>query len=136
MSERSSRKEYPDPTPVALPVRFKQQDALAARIQVEVAKRVSQLASDQGFESFEEANDFDVGDGDEEMFRSPHEMSLDQELEYADTVDKILKRGRHTKPDSSVEKGKPKGNAKVAKPKQSVPDEGTEDSDPAPGDVE
>ena len=53
--------ELPDNTPIAVPMRFRQRsyfDSIREMIRNEISKQ----AQDQGHETFEEANDFDVGD--------------------------------------------------------------------------
>lgn len=65
--------EVLDDTPVALPLRLKRLDNDARRIQDIVQGVLSQRAREVGFESFEEANDFDVGDDFDP--RSPYEIT-------------------------------------------------------------
>lgn len=54
--------EVPDPTPVELPIGYKHPKTLDERIMAMVRNELSSLAEKQGFESWEEANDFDMED--------------------------------------------------------------------------
>lgn len=54
--------EVPDRRPVALPAGFKRPETLAEQVQRLVRTSLSRQASEQGFETFEESEDFDVGD--------------------------------------------------------------------------
>lgn len=81
------RKEMLDDTPVCLPVRLKRTDALTEQIRRVIREEASRRASDAGFESFEEADDFEIEDDYDP--RSPHELSLDQELEGYGTTTEV-----------------------------------------------
>lgn len=72
--------EILDNSPVAIPVRFRRVDNITQKVQELVAQEFSRLAEQQGYESFEEADDFEVGDDYE--VRSPYE--LDEEQIYYD----------------------------------------------------
>lgn len=72
-------REILDPTPVAIPVAFSRPPSIAEQVQRLVRSHLNAIAAEQGKESFEEADDFDVGDDD--FPRSPHELSQDQDLE-------------------------------------------------------
>lgn len=73
-------REILDDTPVAIPVKFKRPETLAEQIRRVIREEASRAAQHAGYETFEEADDFDVEDDDYNP-RSPHELSLDQELE-------------------------------------------------------
>lgn len=64
-------REMPDDTPLELPAGFKVPESLESMVARLVRTRVSEMASREGMESFEEANDFEV-DEDEEL--SPSEV--------------------------------------------------------------
>lgn len=68
---KNDGKEYLDPTPVAVPVGFGRPESLQETIRRLVRTEVSRGASQAGFESFEEANDFDV---DDDEFVTSHEL--------------------------------------------------------------
>lgn len=67
--------EIPDPTPVSLPLGFRRPERLAETIQRLVRTQLSQLAEARGMESFEESEDFDVGDDHDPA--SPYETFFD-----------------------------------------------------------
>lgn len=69
--------EVPDPEPVAVPVRFQAPESLEDRIKRIIRADLSARAQAQGFETFEEADDFEVGDDYDP--RSPHELDSVQE---------------------------------------------------------
>lgn len=80
--------ELPDDTPIELPVRFKRPPSLQEQIKAMVRTEYSRVAEENGFESFEESDDFEVDDDNE--IRSVHELSpMQEEVRYA-------------KPDKSV----------------------------------
>lgn len=55
--------EIPDPTPMAPPVGFKRQPSLSEQIrQMILSEKLRQEAEEMGYETFEEADDFDVDD--------------------------------------------------------------------------
>lgn len=66
-------RELPDQTPVDAPLNWKRPPTLAETIRAHIRAQLSQAASDNGGETFEEADDFDTGDDDEPM--SPAEMA-------------------------------------------------------------
>jgi len=80
--------EVPDRTPRSIPVRFKRQTSLIEDVQRFVREELSRQADAQGVESFDEADDFDVGEDYEP--RSPYE--LDEENERYDVRDEIRSR--------------------------------------------
>lgn len=70
--------EIPDPTPVAIPAGFKKPDSLQDLVRRFVAVQMSAAAVDQGMESFEEANDFDVDEPDFEDRPTKYEEMADE----------------------------------------------------------
>lgn len=71
-------REKPDGTPVAPPVGYVKQPSLAEQIRNMVrSERLRQEAESAGFESFEDADDFEVGDDYEPS--SPYEYEFDPE---------------------------------------------------------
>lgn len=68
-------RELPDPTPLALPVGFKKPETLEAQIQRLIKGKLSRQAEEQGFETFADAEDFDIDDDDEPS--APYEMQFD-----------------------------------------------------------
>lgn len=71
--------EVLDPTPVQIPAGFKQPERLAETIQRLVRRNLSELADQQGYETFEESEDFNV---DDESFdpATPYETFFDPYL--------------------------------------------------------
>lgn len=70
--------EIPDSRPVEMPLNFRRPKPLNQLVSEIVARQIRELAEEQGAESFEEADDFDVGD--EEFPTSIHEMTDEQEV--------------------------------------------------------
>lgn len=74
--------ELPDDTPIDLPLKFKRPPSLQEQIKSMVQRELSQVAAEQGFESFEESDDFDVDDENE--IRSVHELTpMQEDVRYA-----------------------------------------------------
>lgn len=74
--------EVMDETPMSVPLRGRSHAFNQAElIRTLVTTEFSRLAGNSGHETFEEADDFDVGDYDH---RSPYELDLNQELEGGD----------------------------------------------------
>lgn len=53
-----------DPTPQAPPVGYKKQLSMVEIVREQVRNHLSQVAADQGFETFDESEDFEVEDED------------------------------------------------------------------------
>lgn len=70
-------RELPDDTPVAMPVGFGRPPSMREMIQRYVREEISQVASATGRETFEESDDFEVGDDFDPT--SPWELKADQE---------------------------------------------------------
>lgn len=74
--------EVIDPTPVELPIGFKKPPTMQEMIKMYIRQGLSQMANEQGMETFEEANDFDTGeDGEDVLPTSVHEYTEMQEEE-------------------------------------------------------
>lgn len=54
--------EIPDPRPLAMPSGFRRPETLAEQVQRLVRRQLSGAAEEAGYETFEEANDFDLAD--------------------------------------------------------------------------
>ena len=74
--------EVLSPEPVAIPAHLKRPLTLAEQVRQSIRTEFSRMAADSGFETFEEADDFVVGDDYDPT--SPYEMDFDQEV-YSDT---------------------------------------------------
>lgn len=70
--------EVPDPTPVEWPAGVRRPETLTEQIQRLVRVQMSQFAEEQGLETFEEADDFDIDDEEGAPF-SPYELTEMQE---------------------------------------------------------
>jgi len=109
--------------PVALPIDFKRPPTLAEQIRQMVKTELSQSASDQGMETFEEADDFDVGDDFDPQ--SPHEMVFDPASgeerfrdELTEFVEEIPSKPSETPPEEAPEASE-QGNQAEQPPKVS-----------------
>lgn len=71
-------REVLDVSQVAVPLRFKAQENISQQVARLVETHLSVMAADQGYETFEDADDFDVGDDYDPQ--SPYE--LDEEPNY------------------------------------------------------
>ncbi len=83
-------RELPDNTPLALPAGFTPPETLAEQIQRLVRTNVSAAAVQDGAESFEDADDFDIPDDDEQDPTSMFELEFDPVLGREVTADQIL----------------------------------------------
>lgn len=72
--------EVPDQTPVSVPAYIKKYDQRDT-IKELIRQALSQEAQDAGYETFEEADDFDVGDDYDPS--SPYEEQFDPETGYS-----------------------------------------------------
>lgn len=67
--------EVPDPTPVELPVGYKAPLPLEVRMRAMIKNEMSDFAQKQGFETWEEANDFNLPDeSDDGLFTDEDEL--------------------------------------------------------------
>lgn len=71
-------REIPDPTPMQPPVGYNPQPSLAQQMrQMIISDRLAREAREAGAETFEEADDFEVGDDWEQEKHSPYEANFD-----------------------------------------------------------
>lgn len=85
-------REMPDPTPVAPPVGYNRQPSLAEQIRAMVrSEQVRQAAEAAGLETFEEADDFDVGDDYDPA--SPYEEVFEPPVDPYDRLTEAFRRG-------------------------------------------
>lgn len=76
--DTKGRNEVVSSEPIAIPARFLRPPTMAEQVRALVkAERFAEIVASQGFETFEEADDFDVGDDFDPT--SPYEMDFDQE---------------------------------------------------------
>ncbi len=67
-----NHKEFPDPTPIEIPIGYSKPLTLREDMRRFIREEYSAHAAQQGEETFEEADDFDIGDADEAP--SPYEL--------------------------------------------------------------
>lgn len=72
--------EIPDPTPIELPAGFSIPETIAQSIQRLVRGAVSRAAHEQGLETFEESEDFDLDDEEDDDKHSRYETHFDPVL--------------------------------------------------------
>lgn len=75
-------REIPDPRPMSIPSGFKRPETLAEQVQRLVRTSISRQAEEQGFETFEDSEDFEIED---EMW--------DPSSPYEEVFDPVLGRG-------------------------------------------
>lgn len=106
-------RELPDPTPMAPPLGYKPRPSLAEQIRAMVrSEHLKQAAEAAGAESFEDADDFEVGEDYDPT--SPYENDFDppvKELLHAGT-EVIKKRSSKPKPPAEGEGGEAAGSQK------------------------
>lgn len=114
--------------PVAVPANYKRPPTLAEQVRQMCRTHLSRMAQEQGQESWEDADDFEVGDDFDPS--SPHELVFDPELERE--VPKSIKQdldAQRKKFDEEITRRKSK-KAPPPKPKakkKPEDDEGDED---------
>lgn len=79
--------EVPDPTPVSLPSGFRRPETLQEQVARLVRSRLSQLAGEQGDDTFEESEDFEVDDDFDP--NTPYEEFFDPALNRAVTPEEF-----------------------------------------------
>lgn len=74
-------RQVPDPVPLAPPIGYKKQPSMVEIVREMVrGERLKQAVLEAGHETFEEAEDFDVGDENAEELRSGFENDFDPPL--------------------------------------------------------
>lgn len=82
--------EVPDPTPVEMPAGFKHPESLESQIRRLVRGAMSDASEQAGFESFDDADDFEIEDDDIDP-ATPYEMEFDPTLNREISPDMIEK---------------------------------------------
>lgn len=119
MHERKTAIETPDPTPVAIPVGMKRPESIHDMVARFVRTELSRRAQDAGHETFEEADDFEVGDDYDP--KSPYEVDDD-----LPTVKELRQRQLQEEEEA---RGKP---APSPSPGNGAPPAGGGEAPPAP----
>lgn len=81
-------REIPDPTPLSLPSGFKRPETLAEQVQRLVRNQISREAAEAGYETFDEAEDFDLPDDPTDP-TTPYEEYFDPVLGRGITADEF-----------------------------------------------
>lgn len=105
-------KEIPDPTPIAIPAGFHRPPTLEERMMLFIrSERFKQHMDQSGEETFEEADDFDVGDDFDPS--SPYEEHFDHvvNIENLKTEIKQNKAKKSKKFEEEVPKNPPSPNS-------------------------
>lgn len=85
--------ELLDPTPIQLPVGYKKQVPLNERIRSMVREEASRWAAENGNETFEEADDFNIADDPIEP-SSPWEEDFDPEVKFIAAREAEIRHGQ------------------------------------------
>lgn len=95
--------EVLDSTPVAMPVNFHRPPTLQEQIQRLTRQSLNKLAAQEGKESFEEADDFDIGEDFEPA--SPHEIEFgpEKEAEFERVATNALRKAAALKDKKAAE---------------------------------
>lgn len=113
-------REILDPTPVAMPVGFKRPPSLDERIRAFVRTELSRQAAEEGNETFEEADDFDVPD-EEESPLSRYELTpMQEEAAFGRDRDDLEKEEGPADPSSAKPTLEP-SSASPAAPAEGAP---------------
>lgn len=80
-------REVPDTQPVTMPAGFRRPETLAEQVQRLVRTQLSEHAANQGAETFEESEDFDVDDEFDPT--SPYEEFFDPALNRSVSIDEF-----------------------------------------------
>lgn len=84
--------EVPDPRPMQIPAGFKRPETLQEQVQRLIRGEMSRRAAEQGMETFEESEDFDIDD-DAMDPRTPYEAIFDPVLGKEVTPQEMHERG-------------------------------------------
>jgi len=121
LADPAKKREHLDPTPMSPPIGYVRAPSMIDRIRDMVRHEMSNAANEKGFESFEEAEDFDVDD--EYDPASPWEMLFEP-----DTPQQMRER---LEADLPKYRDPPAGAAGAPKPAGATA--GDQDSDPPAG---
>lgn len=105
MAQYDGHKEVPDPTPVEMPLGYFRPEPLLETIR-RLVQVESAYAEQEGLESFEEADDFEVGEG---------ELHLASKYEMKDMEEEFYERERKSSPQGSRSSDRPSGDSDEGK---------------------
>lgn len=134
--------EIPDPTPVEVPLKFRNSVSEHERIMSIVRNELSKAVAERGAETFEEADDFDCEEDDADLPYSPHELTpMHEDAKFMRKVNQKEKEDgeREAGPDTreSREDGSTTSRSSERgrhKRKESKPGDEPRDSEDSPGD--
>lgn len=119
-----------DPTPIEVPLAFKRPMTLAEQVRQMVrSEELRRAALQAGMETFEEADDFDVGDDYDP--RSPYEMHFDHPLEPSSAAEGASQEGAKAPAAAAPSGGDPRKQKKPAKTDKKSPPPADDDEDDA-----
>jgi len=95
--------EIPDNTPVSLPTRLRMPKSRTEQIRAMIRQEFSRAAADQGHETFEEADDLELPDGEEWV--SPYENDFEPPILESLSSGGGLEEGGVTPPGDPVKPG-------------------------------
>lgn len=119
--------EILDMTPLSIPVGAKRPEPLSSQVARLVRTEMSKMAQKQGMETFEEAEDFDVGDGEdftsawEEQFEGQFDQERQLEATHYETRGNERIRKQRAAKKAAVEAKKETAEKAVDAPKHSTP---------------
>lgn len=135
----SRQYEFPDPTPIAPPVGYNPQPSVfdQMRQMIHAEKLAAMAAAGEG-ETFEEADDFVVGDEDDDFAQSPYEEFFIGEVgsfdpRFGSVVEQInehIQKAKAAKSATPPEQGNPPPQTPTTKP-ASRPSRAPQAPDPA-----
>lgn len=117
-----------DTTPVAIPIKLQRADNIASEVARLVRGTLSQLAEAQGHETFEESDDFDVGEDFDP--KSPYEID-DEDLYYDYRMDPRYRPAEPGDSESRTRAGTPDAERPAISDQQEAPGRAP-DPQPAP----
>lgn len=94
-------KEYFDDTPSSLSIGLKRPESLNEMVRRLCHNEMSLISQGQGKESFEEADDFNIGDPDDELGMSGYQLTQMQE-EFFEPLKEVSHVGSENKNDTAV----------------------------------
>lgn len=123
--------ELPDQTPIELPVGVRRPESLNDMMRRMIRTSLSQYAADQGEETFEEANDFDIPDDDPTVSNTQYqEMSDEVTLTQEDPRQARGAPAREHRSDSrSVRDEESRGERQGARSRRPPRDEENDESE-------
>lgn len=109
---QANGKEDTDPTPVEVPLHFRNPPTIKQELQRYVRYELHKAASDAGFSTFEEEDDFDIDDEEPEMrMDSPYMLTEEQVEGDYQRLDGLPDSGADRPPEGSTAPESPQGDS-------------------------